>query len=224
MKLLHAILRPGRVLEHLGNGQIKAEAPGLFSAQDDPQKLPPIYPFFGLHANTYSEPLEGDEVWILNLEDNSRQLFWFRKDDRSVNNTEIEDEENVEVLCNREAGTGLATLYFSDGTGWMFRNGDSYMQIRADGSILLNPNVPSRCIHLNQESISLGSENKSAHPGAYGDRIQDILEIISTCLATMRQAASTNAFTAAIGAAIGATPEKIQAKTPKISSPNVTLD
>lgn len=181
-------------------------------------------PWFGLHANSYSEPLLQDEVWVLNLTDNPQQLFWFRKDDRTDHNAEIEAEQNVEIICNREAGTGYATIYFSDGTGWMFRNGDSYIQIRADGSIMLNPHMSSRCIHLCQDSISLGSENSSAHPGAYGDKIQDILEMIATCLSVMRQASSTNPFTSPIGAAIGATPEKLKAIIPKIISPNVTLD
>lgn len=223
MKLLHGTLRPGRVIEVLGGGKIRVEAPGLFSAEDK-DLLPPVYPWFGQHANSYSEPLEGDEVWVMNFEDNPLQLHWLRKDDRTTPNQSLEGEENVEVLCNREAEDGWATIYFSNGTGWMFRNGDSYMQIRADGSIILNPNIPSRCIHLCPDSISLGSENKSAHPAAFGDQVQDVLETISTCLATMRQAASTNPYTAAIGAAIGGTPEKIQSVIPTIASVNVTMD
>lgn len=207
----------------MGHGNIKVEAPGLFSSEDI-ESLPTVMPWFGLHANSYSEPLVDDEVWVLNVEDNPLQLFWFRKDDRVGHNDEIESEQNVEIICNREAGTGYATIYFSDGTGWMFRNGDSYIQIKTDGSILLNPNMDSRCIHLCQESISLGSENKSSHPAAYADELQEILEMITTCLSTMRQAASTNTFTAAIGTAIGGTPEKLKASIPKIISPNVTLD
>lgn len=220
---MYATLRPGRVIEVMGQGNIKVEAPGLFSAEDI-DYLPTVMPFFGLHANTYSEPKIQDEVWVLNLDDNPQQLFWFRKDDRSEPNKNLESEQNVEILCNREAGIGFATIYFSDGTGWMFRNGDSFIQIKADGSILLNPDIPSRCIHLNQESISLGSENKSAHPAAYADKLQDILEMLTTCLSTIRQAASTNSFTAPISTAIGGTPEKIKSVIPKIVSPNVTLD
>lgn len=223
MKLLYGTLRPGRVLEVLGNGKIKVEAPGLFSAEDQ-DLLPPIYPWFGQHANSYSEPLVGDEVWVLNFEDNPMQLHWFRKDDRTEPNQELEGEENVEVICNREAKDGYATIYFSDGTGWMFRNGESYMQIRADGSLILNPGFPNRTIHLCQDSISLGSENKSAHQAALADQVQKCFENIVTCLNTMRQAASTNPYTSAVGAAIGGTPEKISNLIPTIGSTNVTLD
>ena len=53
---------------------------GCSFSNKDIDNSPPIYPFFGNHANTYSQPKEGDEVWVLNLSDNSRQLYWFRKD------------------------------------------------------------------------------------------------------------------------------------------------
>ena len=82
MKLVNGILRPGEVLEVLENGKIKASAPGLFS-EEDKDLIPPVMPFWeliGSHANTFSTPTEGDEVWILNLTDNPLQLYWFRKD------------------------------------------------------------------------------------------------------------------------------------------------
>ena len=97
MKLSQGILRPGRVLEVLDNGKIKATAPGLFNAQDQPL-LPPILPFPSWHANSYSSPKVGDEVWVLNLMDNPLQLHWFRKDNFTEN--PVIQEENVEVLCN----------------------------------------------------------------------------------------------------------------------------
>ena len=45
MKLEKGIIRPGIVLEVLDNGIIKASAPGLFSYSDDPEKMPPIFPW-----------------------------------------------------------------------------------------------------------------------------------------------------------------------------------
>lgn len=216
-------MRPGRVIEVLDSGNVKVAAPGLFS-EEDIEVLPPVMPFFGLHANTYSEPKEQDEVWVLNMSDNPQQLFWFRKDDRAEHNAELESEQNVEILCNREAGTGYATIYFSDGTGWMFRNGDSFINIKADGSILLNPNIPKRCIHLCNNSISLGSEGGSEHQACYGDEVQNVLDMIQASLECIRQAASTNPYTQAIAAALGSQPARIKSSIPKIISSNVTLD
>lgn len=216
-------MRPGRVIEVLGSGNVKVEAPGLFSAEDQ-EVLPAVMPFFGLHANTYSEPKIQDEVWVLNVTDNPLQLFWFRKDDRTGHNDSIEGEENVEVICNREAGTGYATIYFSDGTGWMFRNGDSYINIEADGSILLNPGIANRIVHLCGDSISLGSEGGSEHSACYGDETQKVLNMIQSCLATIRQAAAANPYTQPIAEALGSQPDRIKSAIPKIISENVTLD
>lgn len=215
-------MRPGRVIEVLGSGNVKVTAPGLF-AEEDKDLLPTVMPFFGLHANTYSEPKLDDEVWVLNFDDNPLQLFWFRKDDRTEHNADLEGEENVEVLCNREAGTGYATIYFSDGTGWMFRNGSSLMNIRADGTIILNANG-NTVLHVTDSGISLGSENESAHPGCFGDETQKALQMISSCLKAIRQAAQPNAYTAAISAAIGSTPENLDQQAGAIISNKITLD
>ena len=84
MKLINGILRPGNILEVLDNGKIKASAPGLFSAEDPLELLPPIMPFYELmggHANSYSTPIVGEECGVLNMQDNPLQLYWFRKDD-----------------------------------------------------------------------------------------------------------------------------------------------
>lgn len=216
-------MRPGRVIEVLGSGNVKVAAPGLF-AEEDKENLPTVMPFFGLHANSYSEPKEQDEVWILNVDNNPLQLFWFRKDDRTEHNEELEGEENVEIICNREAGTGYATIYFSDGTGWMFRNGKSYINIMKDGSILIDPDINNRIIHCCSGSISLGSKDGSAHPAGYGDEIATALSMIQACLTAIQGAASGNFMTAAIATAIGSTPTQLTQQITKITSPNVTLD
>lgn len=216
-------MRPGRVIEVLGSGNVKCSAPGLFS-EEDKENLPTVMPFFGLHANSYSEPKVQDEVWVLNVEDNPLQLFWFRKDDRTEHNQDIEQEENVEILVNREAGTGYATIYFSDGTGWMFRNGDSFINIMKDGSILLDPNINNRVIHCCSNSISLGSKDGSKHQAGYGDEIRKALEMIQSCLSAIKTAAESNYITNPIATAIGSTISQLNSQITKTVSPNVTLD
>lgn len=215
-------MRPGRVIEVLDSGHVKVAAPGLFS-EEDIEVLPQVMPWFGLHANTYSEPKLQDEVWVMNLADNPLQLFWFRKDDRTEHNAEIEGEENVEVLCNREAGTGYATIYFSDGTGWMFRNGESFLNIRKDGSVIINANG-GMVLHVTSSGISLGKEDKSSHPGCYGDETQNALQTIASCLNAIAQAAGCNAYTLPIKAAIGATPGKLSNQATKVVSQKITLE
>lgn len=216
-------MRPGLVIEVLDSGNIKAEAPGLFSRQDK-ENIPPIMPFFGLHANTYSEPKLEDEVWILSVTDNPRQLFWFRKDDRTEHNQELESEQNVEVLCNREAGLGYATIYFSDGTGWMFRNGDSFINIEADGSILLDPGISNRKIHLCQDSISLGKEGGSTYHGVRSEPLQDFLEALVATLDAAAKAGIGAAPTMPMATALQTGIELMRSMISPIKSRNVTLN
>lgn len=163
--------------------------------------------------------MEGDDVWILNLEDNPVQLYWFRRD-RREDNAELEGEQNVEVLCNRATGTGWATIYFSNGTGWMIRNGEAYARIAPSGEIMLDTHMSNRYIRLCRSGIELGG---TEHDGARGDVIQDALETITSCLEAIRAAASTNPYTLAISSAIGSTPEKVAAKVPLVTSPHVKL-
>lgn len=223
MKLIHGTLRPGRVLEVLEGGDIKVEAPGLFTAEDK-DNLPPVMPFFGGHANTYSAPKVNDEVWVLSYSDNPRSLHWLRKDDGKTVNKDLITGENVEILCNRANGAGWATIMFESGKGWIIKNDNSVINIRKDGSILLNPNMPNRTIDLCSNSISLGSEGGSKHPAALGDEVQACLEIIQTALETIKQTASMNAYTAPIGIALGGMPAQLKKQAAKTVSSNVTLD
>lgn len=225
MKLVNGILRPGIVLEVLENGKIKASAPGLFSAQDQ-ELLPPIMPFFelmGCHANSFSTPIEGDEVWVLNLTDNPRQLYWFRKDDHIANNEEIFAEggtENVEILCNRESGVGYATLYFSDGSGWMLRNDDSRLQIFPDGHIELGMNWPHRTIKIDSDAIFLGD---GAHSACYAEETQDILMQICGLLQALGQVAQMTPYTSAL-APLFKKAKDIQEHIPGIASAHIKID
>lgn len=221
MKLSNGILRPGIVIKTLDEGNIIASAPGLFSAEDS-DNLPPIYPFTSHHANKFSAVNPGDEVWVLNFSDNPLQLYWFRKDDQKTNNKDLLTEQNVEILCNRETVTGWATIYFSDGSGWIIRNCESYIQIDKNGNIILSKPDPHRKIIIDENAIKIGGDDN--HPAVYGDILQDVLEKIQITLDLIQKAASTNAFTYAIGTAIGTTPTELNLMIPKITSPHVIID
>lgn len=226
MRLLNGTLRPARVIEVLDNACVKVEAPGMFSSEDQ-DLLPPVMPFFGNHSNTWSEPEIGDEVWLLSMSDNPLDLHWFRKDENTTENEEILDADgstNVEILCNRPSGMGYASIYFTDGSGWMIKNDDSIVNIRPNGSIVLNTGIPYRCVDICDSSISLGTEGGSAHPACYGDAVQTVLEYIQTALDTIKQAADCNMYTKPIGLALNTLPTIIAEKIPEIISPNVTLD
>lgn len=233
MKLDKGTIRPGTVLEILDDGLIKASAPGLFSITDDPEMLPPIMPWFiGNNSNSFSKLKQYDEVWILNFSDNPRQLYWFRKDRVEDNNElvipdsdqKVTAEENVEIICNRDVGGEWATIYFSDGSGWVIGKGDSIIQIRKNGTILLDIGQNNRCIDINGSNISIGSKNKSAHPAAYGDLTEKVIMEICLLLNAVATKAMTNPYTIPIGSEIMVKLPSIINAIPDISSEHVTID
>jgi hypothetical protein len=221
MKLINGTIRPGTVLKVLENGNIKASAPGLFSFTDEVDKLPPIMPWFmGSNSKSFSKVKEYDEVWIMNFSDNPLQLYWLRKDDIDCPNIPM-NEDNVEILCNRNVNGEWCSIYFSDGSGWVISKGGSSIKIKADGSIVL-PNGINRCIDINGSNISIGSEGKSAHPAAYGDKVEEALMQISILL---------NNLALKVGIVYPAVSESILSQLPAvtqkitgISSKNVTID
>lgn len=226
MKLFKGTIRPGVVREVLENGKIKASAPGLFSHDDETSKLPPIMPWqIGSNCNSYSSIKKYDEIWIMNFSDNPRQLYWFRKDRIENSNNIPLNEENVEILCNREVAGDWCTIYFSDGSGWVIGKGDSKIQIRKDGSIILSNNdMPNRNIDINNNGISLGSIGSSAHTAAYGDEIEKVLISICAMFSNIAQTALLNPHTAPIGTTILSNISNISSKISNVSSSHVTLD
>lgn len=215
------------VLEVLEDGNIKASAPGLFSFEDEPSKMPPIMPWFiGSNCNTFSQPKVNDDVWIMNFEDNPRQLYWFRKDRMSTNskNENINmTEENVEILCNREVGGEWMTIYFSDGSGWVIGKGDSTINIKADGSIVLDTSDANRAIDICGEGVYLGGKRDGSdfHPVAFGDETQKALYAILAALKIVQQVAMVNPYTMAIGTALSSQLSSISGKISDIVSDNV---
>lgn len=225
MKLSRATIRPGTVLEVLENGVIKASAPGLFAFVDDPEKMPPIMPWFiGHNTNAFSQPKPYDDVWIMNFTDNPRQLYWFRKDEVSENDNIPMGEENVEVLCNRDIGGEWCTIYFSDGSGWVIGKGESIIQIRPDGSIQLTNGQPNRCIDINGKNISIGSAGSSAHTAAYGDELEKVLMSLCALLNEIGMQSMANPYTIAIGTSLLRQLPKIINQIPNVSSQHVTID
>lgn len=225
MRLFKGTIRPGTVREVLDNGVVKASAPGLFSFEDDTEKMPPIMPWMiGNNSNAFSQPKVYDEIWIMNFSDNPRQLYWFRKDDKSTNPNIPMTDNNVEILCNRDVNGEWATIYFSDGSGWVIGKGGSIINIKADGSILLSTGMANRDIEISGSGISLGTAGGSKHTAAYGDAIEDILYSLCSMLSGIGQIAMVMPATAMIGQSIIKEMPNITEKISNISSTHVTID
>lgn len=229
MNFTNATMRPGRVVEVLGGGKIRASVPGLFNKQDG-TNLPILSQFtMGGGSNTFSSPNLCDEIWVLNDPSNPEALFWFRKDKSDSKNFEeagidVSGSKHVEILCNRETDTGWATIMFSNGTGWIIRNDEVIMSIGKDGDIIMTNGSPNRTISITEKCISLGTEGKSAHPAAYGDKIEQALDKIALLLKTIRTLCQPITLLSPLVASIGAIPEEIESLSEEISSTNVYID
>lgn len=227
MKFSQAHMRPGRVLEIIDdNGVIKACCCGLFSDQDKPEDLPPVYQFPLGGANNFSSMHVNDEIWLLFFDDNPLELYYIRKDIISETLKDILSNhyEEVEVLASREMPTGMVQIYYTNGDGWIIRNIDSVIQIRKDGSILLDSGSAHRKIDICDNSISLGSEGGSEHTGAYGDKVVESLDILYKMLNSISLCASANPYTAPIGISITKYLTQFASSIDKIESPHITLD
>ena len=229
MVLAAAQIRPGRVLKvEDEKGTIKAMCCGLFSEEDDPENLPPVYPFPLGCANTFSSPKEDDEIWVMFFSDNPMELFYIRKDNfpENLQDTLSQDYEDCEVLASRELASGMVQIYFTNGDGWIIRNVDSVIQMRKDGSILLDTGSDNRKIDICNNSISLGSEGGSEHTAGYGDEITTQFRNIGIILKGIADAAKATPFTAGIKMAIDSLMQSTNydEQCDKIESPHVTLD
>ena len=227
MVFSHAHMRPGRVLEVVDEkGVIKASCCGLFSDQDEPENLPPIYQFPLGGANNFSSPKKDDEIWVLFFDDNPLELFYIRKENVSENLNEIlkTKHEECEVLMSKELTGGFVQFYFTDGEGWIIRNVDSVINMRKDGSIILDTGSAHRKIDICDNSISLGSEGGSAHPAAYGDKVVKSLNILNNILNAVSAAGKMFPYTIGMSTAIDALRPMFEQSIEEIESLHVTLD
>ena len=226
-------MRPGKVLEIIEDkpGAIKVSAPGLFTDADGTEVLPPVYPWpFGHHANSYSCPKVGEEIWVLSCADNPLQLHWVRKDDIPTNNENLpltNEAQNLEIIVNREfEDSKWAILYFSNDDGWMMRKDeDGLINIRKDGSILLKTNFDKRIIDVCEDSISLGTEGKAQDNAMLFSKWKewlqhDLCDSLLTPLVTMLNA---NPYTAPVGARLKPLVDKFKNTGEPIKSKHVTI-
>lgn len=234
-------MRPGVVLEVIDNkGSIKASVPGLFS-KEDKEYLPPIVPWpSGGSLNSFSSPKILDEVWVIFFTDNPEQLFWLRKDSFSKSNGDYNknstknipgssggsflDQPGVQIMANIESGADWATIYFDDGSGWIIKNQQAFIQLDQDGKILLSNGQPHGVIEINDDGISLGSADKSSHPAPLGDKVQEVFEQIIDLFKCIQVTASSSPYTMAISKIIEQKLPEFEEFPQYINSDYITLD
>lgn len=159
MEFLNCTIRPGKVKEIVNkNGVIKATADGLFKEDTAADLLPPIYPIF--NSSTFYNVEVGDIIWIIDNKSNDQLLFYIIINDPEKNKLIEEDYKQMCVLLCRDFGEEKTVqLYFSDGTGWMMRSEESFININKDGDIIIDSGKEERKIILNSDGVHIQTNN-----------------------------------------------------------------
>lgn len=230
MKLRFGELRPGKVLRVEDSyGTIKGSCLGMFAENEDPDKLPPMFPNpLGQTSSTsFCQPHVGDLIWVMSFSDNPWALYYTFQNSAGHHNKEILDNnyKDAEILLRRknESG-GDAMMEYNSTDGSVIRNGKALYQADQEGNLHMEREGDHRTVEVNEDGISLGSSGKSDQPAVLGDKCEDSLKSIYKCLAQIASVCKDNVYTAAIAPAIENVLPEIRSNIEQIKSEHVTLD
>lgn len=211
MNFSTSTLRPGKVLQVVDEkGTVKLSAPGLFAENSDPDLLPPAYPICPVHRGGYSSPLEGDRIWVLHDDMNSQLFLYIRFNDLPYEVASLLDKETeTEVVFSRDTDQGVFQLYFSSGEGVKMLGNGSYILIHTNGDIDICKEGLGRSISLSDDSICLGKSSGEASGVdkhvAYGETVEDALDVIYNILFKVKTGCISNPYTSNISTLISLT-------------------
>lgn len=230
MKFRFGELRPGKVLQVVDSyGTIKGSCQGIFAENEDPDKLPPMFPNpLGQTSSTsFCQPHEGDLIWVMSFKNNPWALYYTFQNSANHHNKEIldNDYEDAEILMRRKNPNDEdAMMEYNSKDGSVMKNGKAIYQADQDGNLHMEREGDHRTVEVNEEGISLGSSGKSDQPAVLGDRCEDALKGIYKCLNQIALVCKDNVYTAAIAPAIENVLPEIRSAIEQIKSEHVTLD
>lgn len=214
MELGKGDLRPAKVLKVVDNiGTIKVSSPGIFTDQDDPELLPPVFPLFSIGSNTFSTPNEGESVWLLSFRDNAQELFYFRMVDHksyTKNMGGIDDGKDIECIVRKENDNGWGELYLDTGEGWVIANGDCKAVIDNSGNI-----------NLIGSAVKLGSDNAN-DPACKYNELQNAMNTLCRILSGI--GAGLTLVAPQVNALITPQIQILQSQVKKIKSEKVYIE
>lgn len=227
MKLLNAQITPGIVKKIVDDfGTIKASVCGVFTENDSPDMLPPIYPFFTILHGTFSRPTVGEKIWVISTIDNPTQLLYFKQPELTEDIKNVIKEtgsDQCEILSNYDGKNGWAQIFFSDGTGWMIRDDKVYINL-TDDKMILSTGAKHRTISITDEGISFGTENESKEKAVLGDSLTKLLDNLKLNIDCLAKAASDFPYTAGLTPALTKMSQDLSTDIKSILSEHVTLD
>ncbi|WIC41376.1 hypothetical protein MA9V1_112 [Chryseobacterium phage MA9V-1] len=132
--------------------------------------------------NTLDIPAVGDVVYVVAT---NGQLRWRHLDffDKDAMNQFVGDDDYLKSVVltyknlQKFSSSGHLFVGWADSTGYRVIKDQAHFELRKDNSVLLYNGRQS--VHVNNDNISLGSENISAEPGVLGDQNHLSLDMLN---------------------------------------------
>lgn len=226
MKLGLCEVRPGKVLKVVNNyGAIKASAQGIFSEEDDPDLLPPIIPFLMMSPTAFSQPHEGDDVWVWHFSNNPQELFYtYRCNVGDVNSDQLDNEyQDAEIQMKRKSDKGDINVCYTDDDGYTIDNSKSKFNIDNENHDIHMNHAEGTGVSITKDGISLGTDGGSEYKAVCGEELIKSLNDIKDILNAIKTAAMSDPHTTPIGTAMTPLLPKLENFKNMLSN-KVTLD
>lgn len=224
MRLENCELRPGVVVDVCDSyGVIKASCAGYFSEEDDPDLLPPVYPFFQASASSFNQPQINDLIWVMTNSENPQELFYmFRSNLKSETDGALERApKDSTILVCRDAGFSKAKMSYDTEDGWIIQNDSADITIDEDGDIILTGSS-GNSVTIDSEGVHLAGINGEA--AVLGDTLQAALRKLSAALHDTALVMRNNPYTEAAGRELEGAIYGFDQEIEKILSDKVTLE
>ena len=237
MNFANCEMRPGKVLKVVDNyGVVKASCVGVFSEEDDVDKLPPVYqaPFIKSSRHYFAAPQVDDLIWVIINKANPQELFYCFRDDYNDNSSNLDNShKDVEINMKRtdpddRSKTVFEVTYDTDDGYKVSNGGDKASEFNVDNTDDHDMHLKHSsgiALSISKDKISLGTDGGSQYKAPLGEPMADALNAIYNALDAILQGC-TLPHTAPVKAALGAAlPQvKMAIQKNKLLSNKVTLD
>ncbi len=233
-------------------GRIKVNITGIYSEGMNVDLIPFAMPRYQ-HREEHTLPALSSKVQIRFRHGNVYMPEWWQQRGAAVNLSNDDYASGI-VLVSRNLEEfdlkGNLSIRYTESEGLLLEltknNKLSTFIIRPDNTVFIKNGNTGKVVHISSESISIGTEVKSAEPGVLGDQnklslesldtnIQDVVNELGKFLDKLKSAAQSSPYTAALVPSIIAGKTAILQKStedskkskeqfPKTLSKIVTLD
>lgn len=180
------------------------------------------------NKDAHDLPALEEKVEITLISDDILFGYWNMLPQSNKMTIEDDDYKSAKVLLYRDLADnedeGIVEISYRKSIGLTVKLRDGEITHRPDGSIFIKTKFEHRIVHICENSISLGTETKSAEPGVLGLQNEDALKKILDLFKAISKAASGSPYTIPIQTAIEPLAPGLEEQIPKTKSEHITLD